>query len=210
MEFEFGGAQVEVDRRSLAIISAIVIVGALYIYTKDVDRGFGQIAPSEPMQVMLPEDKIKPFNHGDYLITPVANYSFKARVLSTESYWFDGGADLSPVDLAIGWGVMSDSSIINQLSFSHGGRFFNYRYDASFTGSPSQIVDHVGNVHVVPANDDIESQIKGLRKGELVKVTGKLVVATKNNGWRWQTSLTRADSGAGACELMYVEKVELI
>lgn len=210
MNFEFGGAQVEVDKRSIAIISVIAIVGFLYLTSGSVASGAGRIAPNEPVQVMLDEKKVKPFAVGDYQIIPVANYSFEARVLSTESYRFDSGADLSPVDLAIGWGVMSDSSFLDQLDFSHGGRFFNYRYYADYSGSTSEIINHIANVHVVPANDDIESQIKGLRKGSLVRVKGQLVVATKNNGWRWQTSLTRDDNGAGACELMYVEKVEVI
>lgn len=210
MQFELGGAQVEVDKRSVAILSAIALIGALYLTGGSVARGAGRIAPNEPIQVMLAEGKARPFTKGEYQINPVANYSFEARVLSTESYWFDGGADLSPVDLAIGWGAMSDTSLLDQLSFSHGRRFFNYRYPASYTGSPAEIINHISNVHIVPASDAIESQIKRLRKGELVRVKGQLVVATKGNGWRWQTSLTRDDSGAGACELMYVEKVEVI
>jgi hypothetical protein len=32
----------------------------------------------------------------------------RARVLSTERYWFDGASSVSPIDFAVGWGRMSD------------------------------------------------------------------------------------------------------
>jgi hypothetical protein len=35
----------------------------------------------------------------------------------------------------------------------------------------------------------------------------RLVTASKADGFTWNTSLTRNDSGNGACELMYVESV---
>lgn len=210
MYFYIKDTQIELDKRSLAIIGGALLAGYLIFSGGEIERPAGQSAPKEPIQVMLEQDKIKPFNKNDYLITPVANYEFEARVLSTENYWLGGASDLSPVDLAIGWGEMSDTSLLKQLKFSHGRRFFNYRYDATYTGTHSGIVRHIGNVHVIPANSSIESDVKSLRKGQIVRVAGKLVVATKNNGWRWGTSLTRDDDGAGACELMYVEKVELI
>ena len=37
-------------------------------------------------------------------------------MISTEPSWFDGGADLSPVDFAVAWGPMSDPAILGRLS----------------------------------------------------------------------------------------------
>ena len=49
-------------------------------------------------------------------------------------------------------------------------------------------------------------------KNKIVLLEGKLVDINANNGqgkWWNQTSLSRSDSGDGACEIMYVEKLIL-
>jgi hypothetical protein len=39
---------------------------------------------------------------------------------------------------------------------------------------------------------------------------GFLVEARADDGWRWRSSLTRDDTGARACELVFVERVRLL
>ncbi len=51
-----------------------------------------------------------------YTLTSLARYRIDALVISTEPSWFDGGADLSPVDFAVAWGPMSDPAILGRLS----------------------------------------------------------------------------------------------
>jgi hypothetical protein len=41
----------------------------------------------------------------------------------------------------------------------------------------------------------------------VVQLEGFLIEARRNDGWYWRSSLTRKDSGAGACELVYVTSV---
>jgi hypothetical protein len=48
--------------------------------------------------------------------------------------------------------------------------------------------------------------IQGLRVGQIVTLDGYLVNATGPEGRTWNSSLTRDDTGNGACELIYVEK----
>jgi hypothetical protein len=47
-----------------------------------------------------------------------------------------------------------------------------------------------------------------VRQGELVHIEGFLVDASRPDGWRWRTSLSREDTGNGACELVFVETLE--
>jgi hypothetical protein len=47
------------------------------------------------------------------------------------------------------------------------------------------------------------------RDGQVVHLTGTLVDATRDDGAWIRTSLTRSDSGAGACEVMLVESVKV-
>src|SRR5579862_5982651 len=58
-----------------------------------------------------------------YDITALAKFSLQARVLSAEDYYFDRETDLVPVDLALGWGPMSDPQVLSKISISQGGRF---------------------------------------------------------------------------------------
>jgi hypothetical protein len=62
-------------------------------------------------------------------------------------------------------------------------------------------------MHMIPADDEIERQLKSIRPGNMVHVKGFLVEATTKEGWRWKSSLTRADTGGGACELILVESL---
>jgi hypothetical protein len=49
---------------------------------------------------------------------------------------------------------------------------------------------------------------RAVRVGNVVRMTGELVEAHRSDGWTWRSSLSREDSGAGACELMLVEAIE--
>ena len=44
-------------------------------------------------------------------------------------------------------------------------------------------------------------------EGQLVNIKGYLVKVSKNDGWYWKASLSRDDTGAGACELVYVTSI---
>jgi hypothetical protein len=51
--------------------------------------------------------------------------------------------------------------------------------------------------------------MKAVRVGQVVKIIGKLVEVQASDGWRWRSSLTRKDTGNGACELIYVEAISV-
>jgi hypothetical protein len=46
-----------------------------------------------------------------YRLSLLASFDIRARVIASERYWFDRGSALSPVDLVLGWGAMSDSTV---------------------------------------------------------------------------------------------------
>jgi hypothetical protein len=52
---------------------------------------------------------------GSDTLTSLASFDIRARVLARERYRFDRAADLSPIDLALGWGRMSESAVLDQL-----------------------------------------------------------------------------------------------
>ena len=54
---------------------------------------------------------------------------------------------------------------------------------------------------------EIASRCKSLRLGSLFHLSGELVEATGPDIGTWRSSLTRTDSGNGACELVWVEEL---
>ncbi len=145
--------------------------------------------------------------HGDYSLDTRARFDLQARVLSRRDYHFDRGADLVPVDLALGWGPMSDSAILDRIEVRQSGRWFYLSWENP-PPLPEQVaMGHSGNMHMIPANPGVEMDLESVREGELVRLSGYLVDARGPQGFTWNTSLSRDDTGGGSCELFYVERV---
>lgn len=162
----------------------------------------------EPLQ--SPADaRMPPFRFRDATLTPLAGFSLQARVLSREDYRLDAGAAFSPVDLALGWGPMSAPGMAEALHVSQGGRFYRYQWDAGGPPLPPPvIVRSSANMHMVPADDNIARALDAIRDDDMVRIHGWLLRIDRDGGWHWQSSLTRDDSGGGACELVLVCAVE--
>jgi hypothetical protein len=146
---------------------------------------------------------------GVFTIEPVADYRVRARVLAIERYRLGREAELSPVDFALGWGPMSDDAVLSQLSVSQANRWYMYRWQGAPPLEPSVIIMSSANTHLVPATPQIERQLLAVQKGAVVRLTGQLINAQHPDGWRWNSSLSRTDSGGGSCELMWVTDVEV-
>ncbi len=63
---------------------------------------------------------------------------------------------------------------------------------------------------MIAANDEVRKVIGNLRVGQIVTMNGYLVNATGPEGRTWNSSLTRQDTGNGACELFYVESARAV
>lgn len=150
-----------------------------------------------------------PFMEGVYQLTPLASFKIHARVLSREDYRMDKEADLAPTDLALGWGAMSDPAIYRQLSISQSNRFYYWRYQNPPPAPPEEIARSSANMHLIPATDAVGRRLKQVRPGQLIRFEGHLVEAHDPAGWRWRSSLSRDDTGAGACELVWVEQLDI-
>jgi len=174
---------------------------------RPVHPGDGEIAEREPLQ-SSPQSAAT-IRHGRWTLTPRANYDITARVLGREPYSLDALADLIPEDLALGWGPMSDNRVLSALDISQSARFYTWRPHGELPVPREEITDHSANTHVIPADSSVQKQLARLRVGETVRLTGLLVDATREDGAWIHTSLTRTDSGAGACEVLLVEHVEI-
>ena len=133
-------------------------------------------------------------------------------VLSKKFYRSGLQALISPVDLVLAWGKVADAAQYKQITITQSGRWFFYRPGPGSTIADSYIGNHAANNHIVPANANVLRAIKAIHKGLAVSLKGYLVDACwrrDGNDFTWRTSLTRTDSGNGACEVFYVHKVRI-
>jgi len=165
----------------------------------------GVLVPEEPVQGPCEPQVVAQVK--DYTITAVATYLIRARVLHTKHYWVNGN-DLVPYDVALGWGQMSDQSVLDHLEISQSNRFYFYQWQNVPPIPAREIGCHSSNNHLIAANSAVAHVISGLYPGEIVTMQGFLVNVTKPDGFHWDTSLSRTDTGNGACEVMYVTGVK--
>lgn len=150
-----------------------------------------------------------PFAFRDLRLVPRASYRIEAKLLSKERYSAGDAGKLAPWDFAVGWGPMSREDIVARLGVDQSARFYSYRWQGEPPLPVEQIVRHSANMHLIPADKRIAAQLDGARPGYRVVLEGRLVDAVWADGRRWSTSLTRDDTGNGACELMFVEAVSV-
>lgn len=169
-----------------------------------VEHPPGVLVEEEPLQT--PSDAAA-FNLGQFEVTPRAHFDIEARVLSVERYKIGTDASLSPIDFAVGWGAMSDSAVLDHFRVTQSARFFTIYPDAQAIDL-REALRGAANMHLIPSNDRVRDQLEAVRPGHVVHLQGSLVNISGPNGYTWNTSLRRDDTGAGACELFYVEAVE--
>jgi hypothetical protein len=174
-----------------------------FMTTRPLEWRPGTLVPDDPEQVNLENEPAFAFK--DVSLVPRADFDAEIRVLSRERYWLGTFASVAPLDIAVGWGPMSDSAVLAHLDISQSGRFYFWRYDEAPPIPRAAIITHSANWHLVPADKHVWSTLRHLRVGSIVRLQGKLVDIQAADGATVKTSLTRKDSGAGACEVIYVQ-----
>jgi hypothetical protein len=193
----------------LLVIAAVLGGIRWWIYERPESRPPGVLVVEEPRQQDLNPSPV--FDHRGYRFVERARYHITARVLRKEIYRLDGVASLAPVDLAVGWGPLSDTRIVEGLDFSQMGRFFYWKPKdfATFPLAPEALITKGAQMHLVPSTKELDSRIRRLRPGQIATIDGYLVDVRGPRGFTWNTSLTRADTGDGACEIVWVEALRV-
>ena len=149
------------------------------------------------------------FTYPGYDVRGVEDFTIEARVLSRQNYHMGREADLSPTDLAIGWGPMADESILADFQISQRNRWYFWKA-RQMPISRNEVITHSANVHIIPANADVSDALSQVRTNDQVRLVGQLVDVNGDDGWRWRTSRSRSDTGNGSCEVLWLERLEFI
>lgn len=178
---------------------ALALLAALWYGWAELRPGFspGQQAQPQPGGT---------YRLGQHTITPLEPFTLEARVLGRENYRYDRGAQLSPTDLALGWGPMADPQVLAQIDISQGNRWYRWHVE-EYPIERRDIETHSANMHMIPANAEAAAELARVEPGQRVELSGQLVRVDSDDGFQWLSSLSREDTGDGACELVWLEKL---
>jgi hypothetical protein len=189
----------------------IVLITLIFVYffwpEKIITYPPGITAPEQPKQNNLTINK--QWESGEFTIKALAEYDIKARVLGRNNFSVGKESKLSPVDLALGWGPMSDQNVIDKIKVTQSNRWYHWETE-TFPIPMKDIMLNSANVHIIPKDDAVKDKLDEIHKGSLVVFKGYLVEVNTTNGWHWKSSLSRDDTAGGSCELLWVEKLDIL
>ena len=193
--------------KNLLLVVFLIAAGWKLFVSDSVELGPGVKVAEAPVQKDL--QQAGSFRHKGFQITPLAEFKLKGKILSREDYSFGRESKLSPIDLALGWGSMSDEAVLDKIEISQSGRWYRWRVQ-DFPIPRKAIETQSANMHMIPANDLVEDLLDMTKQGQIIELSGYLVRVDADDGWHWQSSMTRNDTGARACELILVESFQVL
>lgn len=187
---------------------ALFIIILIYFFYPEtvVTYPAGVTAPDQPKQTNIID--LREWNLDEFRFKALAEYQIKARVLSRNNFSVGKESEISPLDLALGWGPMSDQNIIDKIDISQSNRWYRWKADV-LPISSREVSLNSANVHIIPKDEIIEKKFDRVYEGSLIEMKGYLVEVTTTDGWRWRSSLKRDDTAGGSCELFWVENLEV-
>lgn len=190
----------------IALVLLVIVLVYLFYPETVITYPAGVTAPDQPKQKNLIEGKL--WQVGEFNLKALAEYQIKARVLSRNNFSLGKESEISPFDLALGWGPMSDQSVIDKIDISQSNRW--YRWRADVLPIPAREISlNSANVHIIPKDETIEDKFDDVYSGSLIEMKGYLVEISTAEGWRWKSSLKRDDTAGGSCELFWVEDLTI-
>lgn len=143
-----------------------------------------------------------------------AKYTLVGKVVEKHHYFpYKIANKLSQYDIGMAWGVMSDDTYNDHISYKNNGlRFLNYRYTNKLVEmlGGKEFLNSISNNHMIHANNHVLKLLRNVKEGQYIKIEGYLsYVSYKNKRYTgtWNSSLSRTDHGDGACEVIYVTNI---
>jgi hypothetical protein len=205
-------------------MAASLMLAAVAWWMKDSLPPPAQLMPeldAEPKQVRVDRPAFSTSVDGvAYRIQPRFSYDMSALVVSLHDSdtWWDYAHKawndrINLVDLCVVWGRSARSGAYRGISFA------NNQWECHWSTSSQQAWQafdqtEAANNHMVTDDPAIGKALRRIRIGDQIRVRGYLIdYTTLKNGIPAGTrvsSTVRTDTGNGACEVLYVESLEVL
>jgi hypothetical protein len=200
----------------VAIAALAVYLGYTHIYMRPraVARGEAIAASGEPRQTALPSPEVVPveFDGKSYLIEKHHRYEIAGEVLSVETYNVAFKSEFFDVDLGLIWGPRV-ADLKQKYTFNQGGRWLFWSSNDPVSDDERRyITAHISNNHLIPAagRRNLVKAVRWPGRGDKVRIAGYLVTIKNPSGAvAVASSTSRDDTGAGACEVIWVEEIQI-
>jgi hypothetical protein len=186
----------------------------IYMRPRAVARGEAVDVTGEPRQTALPSPEVAPveFDGKSYLVEKHHRYEISGEVLSAETYNVAFKSEFFDVDLGLIWGPRL-ADLKQRYTFNQGGRWlFWSSKDPVSDDERRYITAHISNNHLIPAEGrrNLFKAVRWPGRGDKVRIAGYLVtIKNPFGGVVVASSTSRDDDGAGACEVIWVEEVQI-
>jgi hypothetical protein len=198
-----------------------IIVGATAHYKKNILPPNTEIDDrllQSPVQTTIDADEFS-FNYRetDYFVKPLAEYELYGLVAShnnINALWniYHDSDSVDIKDLCVVWGKNIETEAYLDTKIKNTAWTCWFQYGA---GVPFQHFE-LSNNHLLASKKQVRETIRKVNVGHQIKLKGKLVdYGEAPNEYYRKTSLSRTDTdrssrGGGACEVFYIEEIEII
>jgi hypothetical protein len=179
----------------------------------------GALLLDEPVQTAIKQAAFEVDSGGvTYTVQPLYDYDLVGLVVSKHdaNAWWDylhreWNDSLNITDLCVVWGNNVRSGSYADISFSSGQFTCNFstHSDAAFAAFDQTAIS---NNHLLTDNPQLAKAMRAVRIGDQIHFHGRLSEYSHHQGFNFKrgTSITRSDTGNGACETVFVDQFEIL
>jgi hypothetical protein len=168
----------------------------------------------EPVQEPIePPERVTVTRGGrTFVIEKLYRYEHSGEVLSATAYDLAWTNDFFDVDVGTIWGPTREA-LKQRFTFQQMGRFLFWRTETEPTQEERlEVTRHIANNHLIPAEGSahLSRAVRFVREGDVVRIKGALVRILDEGGVVLaSSSVVRDDTGDGACEIVWVDELQI-
>lgn len=215
--------------KKIKLILKFILYSGIFIFLisffqKNVLPGKNDIDENlfrEPVQIKSEKPQFEIENNGIvYIIKPLYEYELHGLIVSghNSSEWFDYYHDkwkdyINLKDICVIWGESAKNGSYEYFNFESGSWTCYFKSKPQVKPEEWSLLkpNEVSNNHLLSNDRDINKRILSAEKGDQIRLKGYLAeYSIKNEGFKRGTSISRTDSGNGACETIFLTDFEVI
>jgi len=204
----------------------LLVILIITFFTRNNIRSIDEIMDEtleQPAQEEITGAEEIEFEKDGYLwqVMPLYDYEISGLVVGRMNYQIfsiNKFTGLFPIDLGMIWGsnLANKAHQDKRIKFKQDSRWcwVQWRGDAVFN------LNEFSNNHLFTEEKHLIDEAKKIHRGDQITIKGKLVNIAAipleddrvygQNNLNWISSTIRNDNGAGACEMIYVEDIEVL